>query len=93
MTFDLHLTQFYDEERNSGGALSEFLADKVALVEKLFGENLRNVTKTFSVMGTSVIVIFIWGQWQLCLASLVIIPLLSVSIAARVKTAVCRIGS
>jgi ATP-binding cassette subfamily B (MDR/TAP) protein 1 len=77
---------FFDDDLNSPGELAEFLASKVTLVETLFGETINNVVKSASTIAVSLAVIFIWGQWQLALLALAVLPILSLSAMSRTKS-------
>ena len=56
---------------------------QVTLVEKLFGENLANVTKSVAVLASSIVIMFVWGQWQMCLVGTVLLPVLALSITVQ----------
>lgn len=77
---------FFDDDCNSPGDLADFLVSKVTVAESLFGETLDNLAKTISTMSVALVIIFSWGQWQLALISLAILPILSISVMTRTRT-------
>ena len=75
---------WFDEERNSTGALTTRLADDAAKVQGAAGIRLSTLLEMFMGMFTSIIIAFVYS-WVLTLLILGVAPLLLIAGALEVK--------
>ena len=77
---------YFDHEDNSMGALTEFLGEKVTLLQGLVGEKLGMIAQAVVMLVTTVVTMFVWGDWRVSLVVLGCMPisgvLMSVAMAA-----------
>ena len=66
---------FFDMEENSAGSLTVFLAEKVTLIEALTGGMAQATVRVVAALVTMIVLIFMWGPWQLALTLLGALPL------------------
>ena len=78
--------EFFDNDDNNAGDLTEFLASTVTRAEALFGDSLNSLVKVVAEVTASLVCVYIWGQWQLSLISMVMIPIISLSAMSRTKS-------
>ncbi|XP_018422366.1 PREDICTED: multidrug resistance protein 1A-like, partial [Nanorana parkeri] len=87
LTFKAMLRQeigWFDDSKNSTGALTTRLASDASKVQGATGARLATLCQNIANMGTALIISFIYG-WQLTLLLLVIIPILVISSIIRMK--------
>merc|ERR1740130_700603 len=71
----LHLeVGYFDLEDNSMGALTEFLGQKVTLLQGLVGEKLGMLAQAVVMLATTVVTMFVWGDWRVALVVLGCLP-------------------
>ncbi|XP_071324542.1 ATP-dependent translocase ABCB1 [Trachinotus anak] len=75
---------WYDDPKNSVGALTTRLATDAAQVQGATGVRMATLAQNFSNMGTSVIISFVYG-WELTLLILAVVPIMAVAGAAEMK--------
>ncbi|KYO26786.1 ATP-binding cassette sub-family B member 5 isoform X1 [Alligator mississippiensis] len=81
MAFKAMLRQdisWFDDKKNSTGALTTRLATEAAQVQMAVGSRLGVIAQNISTMGLSIIISFIYG-WEMTLLILVIAPVLTVT--------------
>ena len=75
---------WFDEERNSSGALTTRLADDAAKVQGATGTRLGTLMETTIGMLASIVVAFVYS-WVLTLLILAVVPLVLIASALEVK--------
>uniref|UniRef100_A0A8C4I844 ATP-binding cassette, sub-family B (MDR/TAP), member 4 n=1 Tax=Dicentrarchus labrax TaxID=13489 RepID=A0A8C4I844_DICLA len=75
---------WFDNSKNSVGALTTRLATDAAQVQGAAGVRLATITQNFANMGTSVIISFVYG-WELTLLILALVPILAMAGAAEMN--------
>ena len=61
---------YFDLEDNSMGSLTEFLGEKVTLLQGLVGEKLGMIAQSVVMLATTVVTMFVWGDWRVSLVVL-----------------------
>ena len=75
---------WFDQERNSSGALTTRLADDAAKIQGATGTRLGTLLETFIGMFMSLIIAFVYS-WVMTLVILGVVPFIFISGALEVK--------
>jgi len=67
---------FYDEDNNSASDLTIFLSEKVTLIENLTGGSMQSIIRLITCLCTMIVLVFVYGPWQLGLALFVALPII-----------------
>ncbi|XP_067865081.1 ATP-dependent translocase ABCB1-like isoform X3 [Heterodontus francisci] len=87
MAFKAMLRQeiaWFDDKKNSTGALTTRLATEASQVQTIVGSRLGLIAQNIASMGAAVIISFIFG-WQMSLLVLAIVPILAVAGVVEMK--------
>lgn len=76
---------YFDFEQNNAGELSQFLGEKVALVQTLVGEKQQLLVRLLMSFGMTVFITFYFGHWLMALVSLAFVPFLMVCFAIQLS--------
>uniref|UniRef100_A0A7N6B0Q5 ATP-binding cassette, sub-family B (MDR/TAP), member 4 n=1 Tax=Anabas testudineus TaxID=64144 RepID=A0A7N6B0Q5_ANATE len=75
---------WFDNPKNSVGALTTRLATDAAQVQGATGVRLATMAQNFANMGTSVIISFVYS-WEMTLLILAVVPIMAMAGAAEIK--------
>uniref|UniRef100_UPI0037E91357 ATP-dependent translocase ABCB1 n=1 Tax=Semicossyphus pulcher TaxID=241346 RepID=UPI0037E91357 len=75
---------WYDDPKNSVGALTTRLATDAAQVQGATGARMATLTQNFANMGTGVIISFVYG-WELTLLILAVVPIIATAGAVEMQ--------
>ncbi|XP_060081688.1 ATP-dependent translocase ABCB1-like [Ylistrum balloti] len=87
MAFDAMMRQdmsYFDDQKNSTGALTTRLATEASEVHGAAGITIGKAIEALANIGTAIIIAFIYG-WKLTLVILAFIPLMAVSAGLRMR--------
>lgn len=70
---------YFDQESNTMGALTEFLGEKVVLINGLVGERLGMIAQSVTMLVTVIFTMFYWGDWRVTLLVLGCFPVMGVA--------------
>ncbi|XP_048407773.1 ATP-dependent translocase ABCB1-like isoform X2 [Stegostoma tigrinum] len=76
---------WFDDKKNSTGALTTRLATEASQVQTTVGSRLGLIAQNIASMGSAVIISFIFG-WQMSLLVLAIVPILAVAGVVEMKS-------
>jgi hypothetical protein len=71
----------FDQESNTMGALTEFLGEKLVLINGLVGERLGMIAQAVTMLVTVVFTMFYWGDWRVTLLVLGCLPIMGAAMA------------
>merc|ERR1712187_391488 len=77
---------FFDEEQNSAGDLTEFLSEKVTLIQSATGEKLSLLARIVLSSLVSFVLMFAIGFWELSIAMFVSLPIMAGMAAVQMVT-------
>ncbi|XP_061185952.1 ATP-dependent translocase ABCB1-like isoform X2 [Saccostrea echinata] len=76
--------EYFDDQKNSTGALTTRLATEAAEVQGASGAQLGTMLQNFANIGTGIIIGFVYG-WQLTLVILAFIPIIGIAGVLQMK--------